>query len=503
MDSLVFDTIVGVVFVFGVFAFAVSGIVEATARFLGLRAEFLLRGVSSLLNSNTTFGKAWLSMIVHDADVAQRTADGEAIPQALADLDRIAATSTGSKLEETANQLKKALAAAQAAAAKRTAFIQANDELDKANGAPAGPNRDTAILKAKGVVAKAENELKAALADAQDEVEKVTSLLDLVPADIKPLTGNSFIVSAQGLAGCRRILLVAQRAVDAGDSQPKTLTVASVISTPIVDLTAALQVDHAALLANRLTWQTKRKLPSYLSSRTFSRALVNTLVPSPDGGKTTVEQLGAAIEGIADKGLREVLAGHLDQASATVDSFRGAVENWYDDHMARVTGWYKRHTRWYTLIVAAVLAMVFNVNAVAMAQAFYSDQALRESVVTAALSAADCNAADSKTTPSDCLQDVRKQIEDFRGAGLPIGWGVVPACEGDSPACTQADKFGLTSPTGDLRSDLAQVGLVALGWLIITLSALMGARFWFDALSKLNTLRSSGPKPNTSASTSS
>jgi hypothetical protein len=38
-----------------------------------------------------------------------------------------------------------------------------------------------------------------------------------------------------------------------------------------------------------------------------------------------------------------------------------------------------------------------------------------------------------------------------------------------------------------------------VGWVIIVLSAVMGARFWFDALSKLGTLRSSGPKPDTSA----
>ena len=57
------------------------------------------------------------------------------------------------------------------------------------------------------------------------------------------------------------------------------------------------------------------------------------------------------------------------------------------------TGWYKRHTRWYTLVVAIVMAIIFNINAVTMAQALYSDEALRESVVTAAFSAADCTAS--------------------------------------------------------------------------------------------------------------
>ena len=40
--------------------------------------------------------------------------------------------------------------------------------------------------------------------------------------------------------------------------------------------------------------------------------------------------------------------------------------------------------------------------------------------------------------------------------------------------------------------------LVLLGFLIMIVALLPGAQFWFGLLSKLGTLRSTGPKPATS-----
>jgi hypothetical protein len=286
----------------------------------------------------------------------------------------------------------------------------------------------------------------------------------------------------------------------------------------------------------RMRWRTKWKLPSYVSSRTFSSALVHTLVPSPIDGTTAFDQLKSAVDSVGNDQLRKVLLGHIDEAKEDVERFRRAVEGWYDDHMKRVSGWYKRHTRWYTLAVATVLATFFNVNTVAMAQALYADEALRESVVTAAFSAADCTADDTVSettggtsddptggtsggiTPAECLQDVRNQIDHLRGTGLPIGWAPNRVCvvvdadrrpvSDDDAKCSWLEQIGLTDPTrvgGEgvsqdrgLVLDLTHFALVLLGWAIIATASLVGARFWFDALSRLGSLRSTGPKPDVS-----
>src|SRR5690606_19707394 len=126
---------------------------------------------------------------------------------------------------------------------------------------------------------------------------------------------------------------------------------------------------------------------------------------------------------------------------------------------------------------------------------FYSDQALRESVVNLAFDEANCQ---ETTEPADCLQAVRGQIDDLRGAGLPIGWGKVAYCQEND--CNWSEDIGLTDPdSSDFWVDVLNLVLVLLGWAMIALSALLGARFWFDLVSKLNSIRSAGRKPETSA----
>ena len=55
MDSLVFDVAVGTVFMFATFALLVSTLTEGVTRFLGLRGEYLLRGIRLLVDGKSTF----------------------------------------------------------------------------------------------------------------------------------------------------------------------------------------------------------------------------------------------------------------------------------------------------------------------------------------------------------------------------------------------------------------------------------------------------------------
>ena len=59
MDSLVLDTVIGVVFVFATFAVLISLVTELVSRFIGLRGEYLMRGLRSLLDSNPEFKLRW------------------------------------------------------------------------------------------------------------------------------------------------------------------------------------------------------------------------------------------------------------------------------------------------------------------------------------------------------------------------------------------------------------------------------------------------------------
>jgi hypothetical protein len=123
-----------------------------------------------------------------------------------------------------------------------------------------------------------------------------------------------------------------------------------------------------------------------------------------------------------------------------MQAFEASVARWYDDHMARVSGWYKRHVRWISLSVGLVLVILFNLDAIRIADSLYSDQAVRGSVVTQATQAASCG----DKPPATCLADLQAKIGLFRLGGLPVGWAGVPVCAQRS--CSWLDRRGLTNP---------------------------------------------------------
>jgi hypothetical protein len=349
MDSLIVDTAIGLVFVFAVFSALVSVLTEGVARFVGLRGEYLLRGLRSMLDGKSTF-----QLSIKDLFLRRKT---EA-PQPVA-------------------------------------------------GEPTNP--------------------------------LVTQLM----------------------------------------------------ANPLVSVTADKGNMPAKAGDAWLSNKDRRKLPSYLSGRTFARAVLATVVPDA-AGATTMNQVETYVNMMEESTLRTGLISIVKSAGSEVEAFRNGIEEWYDDHMARVSGWYKRHTRWISLGIGALLVLSFNINAVEITRSLYTDQALRESVVTQAVGAAQCR---EPKTPAQCLQEVRQEIGDLRDSGLPIGWGTVTACA--ARACDGPERFGLTDPQRGLGHDLVFLITVVLGWLLMVIALLPGCRFWFDALSRLNSLRSTGPRPKT------
>jgi hypothetical protein len=231
-----------------------------------------------------------------------------------------------------------------------------------------------------------------------------------------------------------------------------------------------------------------------VSAESFARSLIDALVPDEEG-TTTLVRLKEALKTDESIGsdLKSHLASLIAEASHDIATFRRSLERWYDDHMSRVSGWYKRHVRWISLGLAAALVVLFNVNAVQIAQSLYSDEALRASVVTEATQAADCGDKE----PAACLSQVREEIEGLRGTGLPIGWGTSAVCAVPAKDCRIWADAGLTDPDRGFGWDVWLFLQVLIGWLLMAAATLPGARFWFDALSRLGSLRSSGPKPGT------
>jgi hypothetical protein len=249
------------------------------------------------------------------------------------------------------------------------------------------------------------------------------------------------------------------------------------------------------------------KVPSYVSAATFATTVLSLLGKTEEGGATpaTAKELEIAINGrFKDSDLQGVLRTLLRDAGGEVGPFRRRLEQWFDEEMDRLSGWYKRRTKWFLLLWGVGLAIVLNVDAALLARTLWTDSTLRSAVVAEAQRVAtpatttpdgaasptatppcpissSAGAATSTTDPLDCLT---ARIDSLQALRLPIGW---PGWPLQSDFYHGADRRTPHDP-GDWW-------LKTLGLIVTALAAMQGGPFWFDLLGKLINLRLTGPPP--------
>jgi hypothetical protein len=236
-------------------------------------------------------------------------------------------------------------------------------------------------------------------------------------------------------------------------------------------------------------WRACRSLPSYISSTSFSAAIIDLLVPNA-AGQTTMAQVQDGINKLPEwmPTLKESLQTLAANAGEDIDLFRTSVENWYDDHMSRVSGWYKRHVAKITIVVGTILILLLNINTLTIGRTLWNSSVVRTAVSSVAANTTSCQ----NQSQRDCLAGLQKQLSDAAQAGLPIGWGTVPDCAAPKTSCNWLDQRGIFSRHGGSGWEIV---LVLIGFLITIIALTPGARFWFDILGKLGSLRTTGPKP--------
>ena len=152
-----------------------------------------------------------------------------------------------------------------------------------------------------------------------------------------------------------------------------------------------------------------RSLPSYISSRSFADAVIDLVVPDAQG-QTTLDTIQKNIQELPDP-FKTSLGALAKNANGDVSKFRTSVEQWYDDHMDRVSGWYKRRTAWITLVVGAIVIVLLNLNALSIGRTLYTENAVSAAVSTVAAKASNCT-----TVSQDCLSHARRR---------PVGRGLL------------------------------------------------------------------------------
>jgi hypothetical protein len=167
--------------------------------------------------------------------------------------------------------------------------------------------------------------------------------------------------------------------------------------------------------------------------------------------------------------LATVLRVLTEEAAGSVERLQTALETWFDTGMDRVSGWYKRWTQLWQLVIGLILAVALNINVVAIGLTLWNDIPLRSAI----LAEAEKLAQESESSPRiDTTRDL------LRSTRLPIGWpNGVPFIQ---------SAFDWKTFDGSLLA----------GWLLTAVGASFGAPFWFDLLGRFVKLRSGGPRPD-------
>jgi hypothetical protein len=229
-------------------------------------------------------------------------------------------------------------------------------------------------------------------------------------------------------------------------------------------------------------WLKREGKPSYIPARTFALALLDIVAPAdPDAKPKEFDQVrdAAAKSTLLGEEMRKTVLALMDETVNDLKKARQNIENWFDDAMDQVSGWYKRKAQLIILGLALIVSLVLNADSITIANSLFGDATVRASVVAAAVETAKQQQPAPTGTDTDFTMVSRIQTE-LQQLGFPIGW------------IQASDKYVdprevPSGPQGWLNK--------LVGLLITSFAVSMGAPFWFDMLNKLVNLRATSKVP--------
>lgn len=249
-------------------------------------------------------------------------------------------------------------------------------------------------------------------------------------------------------------------------------------------------------------------LPSYIPSRTFVTALLDTLAPAKDAdAPLTFLALRNAVKNVPNARIKEALLPLIDSAKDDLVKARQNIEKWFDDSMDRISGWFKRQARWWLILVALPVCIVLNADSIMVGKMLWQNDALRAAVVAQAEKkvketssvpgpqqapkpgpAGTMSQQPVQTTPIQT--EIRKDIDMLQ---LPVGWVLPPQKE--DKASQREDKASVLINPRAVPTDPESIFFKIMGLLFTTLAISLGAPFWTDLLNSFVNLRRSGNVP--------
>lgn len=251
------------------------------------------------------------------------------------------------------------------------------------------------------------------------------------------------------------------------------------------------------------------KAPSYIEAKTFAKVVTDVIQVNGDvrnlaEGKVSTS-LSDAIKDFRAKNVvaaipakkvlfwtrseikpppstdMDLLIEFSNDAANNVGDFNKKLEEWFNQTMDRVSGWYQRRIKLITLGIGILITILFNVDSINIYKILSTNNKVRGEVIVAAAGYLE--------------QQNKYQLDPDAGS--------VTAEKLEELLCKQIDPavniLGIGWPHDSLNDNLRTINWLTapLGWILTIIAISLGAPFWFDLLSKAMNLRGTGTQVST------
>lgn len=249
----------------------------------------------------------------------------------------------------------------------------------------------------------------------------------------------------------------------------------------------------------------KSKPPSYVDPENLALALAYVLTThaadATDPAERRVLTFATLRDALAQETspIADALLPILDSSDKTLDKALEGIRRWYSHGMDRVSGWYKAYAQRWLLGIGFVVALLANVNSIAIFEALNHSSGLAGQIAVEANAIAD---GQSELTP-EISQAIVKHALAAPAAGLPIGYDYLGSvCRLESavpkqkmPSKPVIDHCSPAVASLERNGQIANLLYYVLGCALTAVAGALGAPFWFAALADILKIRGSGPKP--------
>ena len=227
--------------------------------------------------------------------------------------------------------------------------------------------------------------------------------------------------------------------------------------------------------------------------------------------KEGINKLAATNKGLATA-INSLLTG-VEKTDDAISATRKNIEKWFNDVMDRSSGWYKRRAQWMAFWIGLSLAIILNVDSIAVANFLWREPSVRQALAARAATFQP----PEQTIPNNPATAIQEFRDQFDGLQIPFGWtfAEVNLSQTDETGAVinltcsfwpRSDQqvFGFGNKNNCIRPTTAQANTNGLIWIFAKIAgiamtagaAAQGAPFCFDMLAKFTNVRGSGVKPS-------